>query len=419
MMRQSVFLKITLFFLIVFVAMVVGFYTIHQELEREHEQRLQGEAGKLLLLLRESVPLAPPMRQSFLQRHGYSVAVPHPDLIRPLQNAFSVIPKHYPDAVKDSLAEGRIRILKDERNLYIHLTRATPPLLVIKADIARKPYWPEALFGTLLGALLLFYLLIIKTLFPLKSLIRTIERYGHDGKYLPIQSSRKDEIATISNALDEAMHKNQKLMEARRLFLRNIMHELKTPITAGKLALPFLKNGEEKSILERAFLRMQHLIAEVVRVEQITSGALSPTLTTCRPKELADKAAKLLFLPPEAVEGVYDDTEIHADCDVFVSVFKNLIDNALKYSPDHTLRIVQTGVRIVFSNRGEPWPHGCTFDSLCEPFHHPDADPNSFGLGLYIVKSVIDAHGFTISYRYDSGEHHFELTCQSDPAVHG
>ncbi|MBN2870540.1 MAG: HAMP domain-containing histidine kinase [Campylobacterales bacterium] len=419
MIRRSLFLKITLFFLIVFVVMGVGFYAVHQELEREHKHRLQSEAGKMLLLLRQSVPLPPPMRRSFLQRNGYSIVDPHPDLIRPLRDAFAVLPETYSEAVRESIEQGRIRILKDDRHLYVYLTQAAPPMLVVKADIARKPFWPEALFGTLLAALLLFYLLIIKTLFPLKTLIRTIERYGDEGKYLPIQSSRKDEIATISNALDEAMHKNQKLMEARRLFLRNIMHELKTPITAGKLALPFLKNGEEKSILERAFLRMQHLIAEVVRVEQITSGALSPTLKACRPKELADKAAKLLFLPPEAVEGIYDDTEIHADCDVFVSVFKNLIDNGLKYSPDHTVRIVQTGVRIVFSNRGEPWPRGCTFDSLCEPFHHPDADPNSFGLGLYIVKSVIDAHGFTMSYRYDSGEHHFELVCRSDPAAHG
>lgn len=412
-MRHSIFLKITLFFLTTLIAMGIGFYAIHQELVQEHESRLQSEAGKLLLLLRESVPLPPPLRRSFLQQHGYSVAAPHPDLIRPLRNVFSTIPEHYPEAIKDSLAEGRIRILQDDRHLYIYLTKAVPPLLVIKADIAQKPLWPEIVFTALIGALVLFYLLIVSTLMPLQTLKRTIERYGQEGNYLPIRSSRKDEIAIVANALDDAMHKNQKLREARRLFLRNIMHELKTPITAGKLALPFLKNGEEKSILERAFIRMQHLIGEVVRVEQITSGTLAPNLKACNPQELADKAAALLFLPNEAVEGHFDGSEIHADCDVFVSVFKNMIDNAVKYSPEHTVRIVQTGSQIVFSNRGKPWPLGCTFESLSEPFHHPHADPNSFGLGLYIVKSIIDAHGFTMNYHYGSGEHHFELTCQN------
>ncbi len=418
MIRHSVFLKITLFFLTTFIAMGIGLYAIHQELLQQHEKRLEREAEKLLLLLRESIPLPAPARRAFLQRHGYSVATPHPDQVRPHRNALSAIPEHYPDAVRDSLAEGRIRILKDERHLYVHLTRADPPLLVIKADIARRALWPEAVFITLMGALLLFYLLIVKTLLPLKTLIRTIERYGEEGKYHPIKTRRKDEIAVVANALDDAMQKNQRLLEARRLFLRNIMHELKTPITAGKLALPFLKAGEEKSILERAFLRMQHLIGEVVRVEQITSQTLSPHIRTCDPRELVDKAAALLFLPSAAVEGTYDGESIDADCDVFVTVFKNLIDNAVKYSPDQAVRIVQRGRTIVFSNRGEPWPQGYTFDSLTEPFSHSRTDSDSFGLGLYIIKSLIEAHGFTMHHRYASGWHHFELRCQQELPGH-
>lgn len=415
MLQHSIFLKITLFFLTALIAMAVGFFAIHQELVREHEHRLQREAEQLLLHLSESVPLSPPMRRSFLKSRGYTLADPHPDLVRTLRNAFTAIPVYYPEAVRDSLAEGRIRILKDDHHLYVYLTKATPPLLVIKADIARKPLWPEAVFAALIGSMLLLYLLIVNTLFPLTTLIRTIQRYGREGTYLPIKTSRKDEIAIVANALDDAMSKNQKLKEARQLFLRNIMHELKTPITAGKLALPFLEEGEEKAILQRAFLRMQYLIGEVVRVEQITSGTLAPNLRPCRPKELVEKASALLFLSPEAITGHYDETEIYADCDVFVSVFKNLIDNALKYSPDHTVRINQTGHRIVFSNRGEPWPQWCTFESLSEPFYHPQSDPNSFGLGLYIIKSVMDSHGFAINYRYESGEHRFELMCQRDP----
>ena len=414
MILHSVFLRITLFFLTVFVATGIGFYAIHQELAHEHEEKLRNEAGVLLLLLRQSVPLPPPMRREFLQRHGYSVAAPDSGFVSSLGNAFSEIPENYPEAVRDSLAEGRIRILKDDRHLYIHLTRADPPLLVIKADIARKPLWPEALFGAVMGALMLFYLLIVKTLLPLKTLTGTIERFGQKGEYRPIRSSRKDEIAIVANALDKAMEKNRKLKEARRLFLRNIMHELKTPITAGKLALPFLKAGEEKSILERAFQRMQHLIGEVVRVEQITSGTLSPHKKACLPSELSAQAVKLLFLPEGAVTGHFSSETIEADCEVFVTVFKNLIDNGIKYSPDHTVRIIQNGTTLVFSNRGEPWGPECTFENLCEPFRHPENDPNSFGLGLYIVKSVIDAHGFRIHYRYEGGEHRFELACHPD-----
>lgn len=391
--------------------MGIGFYTIHQNLLQEHQHHLETEAGNLLLNLRKSISLSPVLRQSFLKSQGYSIAEPHPDLIDTLQNALVTVPASYPEEIKDSLKEGRIRILKDENHLYVYLTKATPPLLVFKTGAAKESFIPEILFIALLIAFILFYLLIIKTLFPLKILIHSITTYGKEGIYTPIKSTKKDEIALVAHALDNAMHKNQTLLEARRLFLRNIMHELKTPITVGKLSLPFLKKGEEKSILERAFLRMEHLIAELVRVEQITSGALAPNLQTCNPETLIIKAKELLFLGEESIEARYDGHSIYADCEVFVTVFKNLIDNAIKYSTESKVRIVQEHTSMRFYNRGEPWPSGCTLECISEPFFHHNENPHSFGLGLYIVKSIIDAHNFTLRYRYESDEHCFEIDC--------
>lgn len=412
-MKHSIFLKITLLFIVIFIGAGIGFYAIHQKLQEAHEHRLRAEAQTMLSLLRKSVIYPSEIRKEFLRQNGYDVILPRSDLIATLHQALPGIPDTYPTEIQDSLKEGIIQILKDRNHLYIYLTRAKPPLLIVKADAANRPVWPEAVFVTILTALLLLYLLIIRALFPLVRLIRSIQKYGQTGRYPPIHTSRKDEIGLVSTALDNAMRQNQSLIEARQLFLRNIMHELKTPITVGKLALPFLKKGEEKSILERAFLRMEQLIQEVVRVEQITSGALKPHNEPCDPKQLAEKAASLLFLQDDAVETSFDGHLIYADADALVSVFKNLIDNALKYSPDHTARIHQNGHVLVFSNRGEPWDQNCTLASLSEPFFHSRSNPESFGLGLYIVKSILDAHSFTIAYRYEQGRHCFEITCRN------
>ena len=412
-MAHSIFLRITLFFLVTFIAMGIGFFAMHQKLTQEYTHRVESEAGNILMVLRKSVPLAPPLRRSYLQEHGYSVAEPHPDLIKTLQNALSIIPKNYPQEIQESIKEGRIRILKDDNHLYIYLTKATPPILVIKADAAKESYRSEALFTALIGALIVLYWLIIKTLFPLKTITRSIIQYGTEGVYTPINSRKKDEISLVSQALDSAMHKNQTLLEARKLFLRNIMHELKTPITVGKLALPFLKNTEEKSILERAFFRMEHLIAELVRLEQITSGALAPHLQRCDPKLLIDKAKRLLFLANGVMDVETDGTTIYADCDVLVTVFKNLIDNGIKYSSEGKVRVLQKGESILFYNAGEPWPQQCSLETLSEPFLHHHENENSFGLGLYIIKSIIDAHNFTLEYRYEKGHHCFEVVCRN------
>lgn len=410
-MFQSIFLRITLFFLVTFVAMWIGFFAIYQKLAQEQSNRLETAGGELLLALRQSVPLEPQLRRTFLNEHGYSVSEPHPELIQTLRPAFEVIPTRYPEEIKDSMREGRIQILKDDNHLYIYLTKATPPLLVIKADVAKSPLWPDILFISLSAALLLLYWLIIKTLFPLKTMTKTITRYGTDGIYVPLHSPNKDEISLVSRALDNAMEKNQALLEARKLFLRNIMHELKTPITVGKLSLPFIKKSEEKSILERAFSRMEHLIAELVRLEQITSGSIAPHLQTCDPQILLERAKGLLFLRDDDIELSLDGTPIIADCEVMVTVFKNLIDNAIKYSSEGKVYVSQTKERILFSNKGEPWPSGCTLQSLSEPFLHQHDAQNSYGLGLYIIKSILDAHNFTLNYRYEEGFHRFEAVC--------
>lgn len=394
--------------------MGVGFNALHNELARDHEQRLQNEGGTLLLLIRQSIFLPAGTRKTFLVEHGYKVETPSPKRISQLQNAFTFIPKNYPEEIQDSMKEGRIQILKDNHNLYIYLTKATPPLLVSKTHIAEKSLWPEVLLITLMLLLLLFYLLIITTLFPLKKLIHTIEKYGKEGEYTPIQTLKKDEISLVANALDSAMHKNQSLLEARRLFLRNIMHELKTPITVGKLSLPFLKKGEEKSILERAFFRMEHLIQELVRVEQITSGMMSPTPKECDPIALIHKAATLLFIEIDTLEITSDGGLIEVDCDVFVTVFKNFIDNALKYSPDNKVKILHENGTLTFVNRGDPWPSERTLESLIEPFSQNQTTNQGFGLGLYIIKSILDAHALHLSHQFDSGQHSFCVHFQHD-----
>lgn len=417
-MFQSIFSRITLFFLLTLIAMWIGFVALHQKLSQEQVARLEKEGGDLLLVLRQSVHLEPPLRRTFLLEHGYSVTEPHKTLLQTLHPAFEMIPEHYPEEIKDSMREGRIRIVKDENHLYVYLTKATPPLLVLKADVAKQPIWPTALFLSLTLALLLLYWLIIKTLFPLKTITRTILRYGSEGIYTPLLSRKKDEISLVSRALDSAMEKNQALLEARKLFLRNIMHELKTPITVGKLSLPFIKKSEEKSILERAFFRMEHLIAELVRLEQITSGSLAPHLQTCDPKILLERAKTLLFLHDDSIEITLDGTFIVADCEVMVTVFKNLIDNGIKYSSDGKIRVSQTKERILFTNRGEAWPSGYTLQTLSEPFLHQQKDPNSFGLGLYIIKSILDAHAFSLHYDYSQGDHCFEVMCLNSQVLH-
>ena len=81
---------------------------------------------------------------------------------------------------------------------------------------------------------------------------------------------------------------------------------------------------------------------------------------------------------------------IQADEGMIYAVFKNLIDNAMKYASGGFLSIVREEDRIVFMNEAESWPKERSFAAMLEPFVHQNGPQRtrSFGLGLYIVNAM-------------------------------
>jgi two-component system OmpR family sensor kinase len=188
------------------------------------------------------------------------------------------------------------------------------------------------------------------------------------------------------------------------------MHELKTPITKGKLSVALMEKGEEEQVLRRAFNRMEQLIAEMAEVEMITSQSLELVYDDCDFEKMIESVSMLLFT--DVMDQKINLTcerrcTIHADCKMLTIVLKNLIDNALKYSTDNRVDICCRNGEIKVINTGEPLDR--SFAEIIEPFTKGDANHShaSFGLGLYIVRSILDAHGAELDYFYWQGRHHF------------
>ena len=92
---------------------------------------------------------------------------------------------------------------------------------------------------------------------------------------ISMKTNQKDEISQVSNEFDNAIKQLRQLRESRNLFLRNIMHELKTPITKGKLITDMYDDCERKFILIRVFQRLEYLLSEFAKIEELTSGKIN------------------------------------------------------------------------------------------------------------------------------------------------
>jgi two-component system, OmpR family, sensor kinase len=263
-----------------------------------------------------------------------------------------------------------------------------------------EPYRPVNLlsaYGTIMTILLVSFSLIIYRLRPLRRLRKQIARFGEGDMGVCFRIEGSDEIALIANELDSTQNKIRSLIESRTLFLRNIMHELKTPIAKGRIVTTMLSDEKQRGRFEGIFERLESLIGEFALLEEITSGNQYHEKNEYRLIDIVDGAIDLAMVEYEAVDRRIDASiKIEADYRLFVTVVKNLIDNAIKYSPKKKMEIWMEGGEIVFANEGEPLKNPLSY--YIEPFtkEHPTKD--SFGLGLYIVDAILKEHDYVLAY---------------------
>jgi two-component system OmpR family sensor kinase len=101
---------------------------------------------------------------------------------------------------------------------------------------------------------------------------------------------------------------------------------------------------------------------------------------------------------------VKKDYIVKVDFELFTLVVKNLLDNAIKYSTDkHVIVNIDEG-KLEIINKGEPLKG--SLEEYFKPFH---ASKSGLGLGLYIVKSILDIHQMTLEYRYEEGKNIFTI----------
>lgn len=301
---------------------------------------------------------------------------------------------------------GFIDMLKKGDHIYI-LINAHGKLILFE-DLKFKPYDPMvvwiyfALTALVMG--LIFWAIWFK-LRPLKYLQRCIRKFGEGELQIHCRIDGTDEIAQVSQAIDEAIGRIRTLIQSRNLFIRNIMHELKTPLTKGLLSVQMLPDGKQKERLERIFMRLDSTISEFGTIEQLSSGQFPLNVRPIVMQDLVDQAIDLAMIEKE--RGTYEirPTLIEGDFKLLSIALKNLIDNALKYSEDKTFHLMADDREIVVENVGEKLPHPLSY--YIQPYTQGNDAISGLGLGLYIVDMITKAHGFRFLYRYKEGKNQF------------
>jgi two-component system OmpR family sensor kinase len=274
-----------------------------------------------------------------------------------------------------------------------------------------RPKFPIELTISFLGAmllLLLLYIWIIRSINPLFELKREIIKFSEGNLDIDCKSDKRDEIADLANAFDDAVDKIKTLLRSRQLLLRAVMHELKTPIAKGRLLSEMIGEDCKKERFHTIFERLNLLIDEFAKVEQVSSRNFDTDMRPYKMSDIVDASIDMLMLeePKRDIHMVVKrDFTLQADFDLLTLAVKNLIDNGMKYGKEHKIDILIDTDSISFANKGEPLKG--EIEEYFLPFHDSQ---NGLGLGLYIVKSIADIHDLDFIYRYENGRVIFILS---------
>lgn len=280
----------------------------------------------------------------------------------------------------------------------------------ILEDIAPKsavPIWALFAFADLL--LLLFFAYLVKKLLPLYRLKNAIRGYKDGDVSLRAPTDMQDEIAQITTEFNLVLKKIASIKEARTLFMRNVFHELKTPIMKGLLIVDSLKSEVRAQRLQKIFYRMSYLLEEFSKIERFGSGEWNLHISKYRFADLLEGAYDILMCKEDAFDVTIEEEGgvLSVDFELFCIALKNLLDNALKYSHTKPV-IVFSGGKITISNDGD------AIDASKRDFSKPfnrlyETSSTGLGLGLYLTNSITQKHGFGFTYRYENKMNIFEI----------
>jgi two-component system OmpR family sensor kinase len=303
---------------------------------------------------------------------------------------------------------GKMKIFSISKNKYMYLERFGYHLMLQDKKSNKTKITLTVLVTILISTLFLFlYIGIMKKLSPLKKLHLQIEEFANGNMNVKINQRSTDEIGKIAKSFDDALHHIRSLLESKNLFMRNMMHELKTPITRGRIAIEMVEDGSSKEMLIRAFERMNELIGELAHVERLTTQGFQPHMTDSSIDDIIESAVNLLFCDKNKLTITTEHELLTTDSKLLTLAIKNLLDNALKYSIDDYASIITNSNSIKVISKGKSLEHPIGY--YLEPFTQEEKRNSGFGLGLYIVNNIANRLNYSLNYYHKNGHNIFEL----------
>ena len=286
-------------------------------------------------------------------------------------------------------------------------------------------------FGLLALAMFGGYWLADRAMRPVKAITQTARQISESDLTRRINLKANDELGQLAATFDEMLGRLQAAFERQRQFTADASHELRTPLTIISLeaghALAAERPADEYQRTLGVILTeneyMVHLVNDLLILSRMDAGQTCLKHEPCDLSDLVvDVAERLTPLARRRSVTIeftdLPETPLQGDRQLLTQMISNLLENAIKYSPEGSGRVeLATGMdgeiiclKVTDHGQGIPLEHQA---HIFERFYRADAarshneggeTPAGSGLGLAIVKWIIEAHGGEIQLTSAEGQ---------------
>ncbi len=258
------------------------------------------------------------------------------------------------------------------------------------------------------------FLLIRSMLMPIKRLTSGMREVSGGNLDCEVAVRSDDEIGELGRSFNEMRGRIRAMLRSREQLLLDVSHELRSPLTRIKVALEYLDDSGTKANIAEDVLEMEKMVTEILETERLNrDGGNLQREEVGVDSVMREVAAETQVPPGELSMDMGADATISADRRLIKMLFKNLLENARKFSePDRNpvaviVRDEAGSVVIEITDRGIGIPPG-EIPFVFEPFYRVDHSRSKktggYGLGLGLCKKIVEAHGGSIDIESAPGQ---------------
>jgi signal transduction histidine kinase len=271
-----------------------------------------------------------------------------------------------------------------------------------RIELLPQTWWMLGIFAVLC------YVLARHVTSPLRSMQKTVERFGQGDFTARVNSRRGDELGQLGRTVDRMAERIDNLLKSQRRLLQDISHELRSPLARLGVAVELARGGAnlESSLnrIDREGNRLNTLVGELIQVTRGEGDPQGLTTEQIRLDELVGTIVEDARIEAEkrhvTLNSSLSSVTMEGNPELLRRAIENLVRNAIRYSPeganvDVSLSRVGSVYRVSVRDYGTGVPEE-SLPSIFDPFYRVEKDrgrtSGGVGLGLAIAKRAVELH---------------------------